>query len=392
MKVALVIEWLDAWRGGAETSTEQFVRHLLNHNVDLTVFTQSRLSPTPDLRVHTIRVRTPARSRQSALFARRAAAAIRSERFDIVHAISPCLAADVYQPRGGTVAETVLRNLAIRPPGLRRVVKRAANSLNLKQRVILKFERELLGGQRRPIVLALSDYVVSQLREHYAYPEDRIRKVFNGVDPDRSDPATRRADRADIRKLYRIRDDDLLVLMVAHNFKLKGLRRWLDALGRLVRDTDLPIRALVVGKDDSPVWERMVAREGLSERVQFTGSTRRIGAFFHAADVLVHPTYYDPCSRVVLEALTSGLPVITTRYDGAAEVIEDGVNGLVAADSADGGSLAECVLRLANPRERARMGAEALKVTDRVTMDRHVNGVYRVYQELIEEGTCRQTS
>jgi len=384
MKVALVIEWMDAWRGGAETSTEQFMRHLLRRGVDLTVFTRSRPSPTPDLKVRTLSFTAPARSQRARLFARRAAAAVREGRFDVVHAVSPCAAADLYQPRGGTVAETLLRNLAVRPPGLWREFKRATNRLNLKQRVMLKLERDLLGRESKPMVIALSDYVVRQLREHYDYPTGRIRKIFNGVDPDPSDSATRRADRADIRELYRIRQSDYLAIMVAHNFKLKGLRRWLEALKRLIEGTDLPLCSLIIGKDASSLWERMVAHEGLSDRVQFTGPTRRIGAFFHAADVLVHPTYYDPCSRVVLEAMGAALPVVTTRYDGACERIEDGVNGFVLDEADCVRALADCVVRLADPQLRAKIGAAALKVADGVSMERHTEEVCKVYRELIE--------
>ncbi|MFH0983008.1 MAG: glycosyltransferase family 4 protein [Planctomycetota bacterium] len=383
MKVALVIEWLDEWRGGAETSTAQFVRHLLRRGVDLTVFTRSRLSPTPDLQVRTLSVTTPTRSRRSKRFAHRAAAAVRRERFDVVHAISPCLAADVYEPRGGTVAETVVRNLAIRPPGVWREFKRAAIRLNLKQRALLKLEQKLLGGSHQPLVIALSDYVMRQLREHYAYPPTRIRKVFNGVDPQPIDAATRQKDRADVRQLYHIGETDLLAIMVAHNFKLKGLGRWIEALKLLTAGTDLPVRSLVIGKDSSILWERLVARAGLSGRLQFTGPTRRVGAFFHAADLLVHPTYYDPCSRVVLEAMTAGLPVVTTRYDGASEVIENGVNGFVVEEIDAARALADCVLRLADGDLRAKMGAEALKVTERVSMERHAQGVFDVYLEII---------
>ena len=386
MKVALVSEWIDAWRGGAETSTDQFMRHLLRHGVDVTVFTRSHPSPTPDVRVRTILVTTPARSRRTRQFARRAAAAVRQERFDVVHAVSPCLAADVYEPRGGTVAETVLRNLAIRPPGVWRELKRAANRLNLKQRLMLKLEQELLGGPRQPMLIALSDYVVRQLRTHYDYPVGRIRKVFNGVDPDRTDADTRRRDRADIRGLYGIREDDYLVIVVAHNFRLKGLGRWLEALERLAEDTKLPLRSLVIGKDASMVWKHTVVRKGLSGRVRFTGPTRRVGTFLHAADVLVHPTHYDPCSRVVLEALAAGLPVITTEHDGASEVIENGINGFVVNEMGCVGALSDCVVRLADPRLRAKVGAEALDTADRVSMARHTEGVVQVYREMIGGG------
>ena len=72
MRVALVTEWLDAWRGGAETSTRQFMHHLMDAGVDLHVFTRSRPSPAPGLSVHTLNGAAMSRTRRSVTFAVRA--------------------------------------------------------------------------------------------------------------------------------------------------------------------------------------------------------------------------------------------------------------------------------------------------------------------------------
>lgn len=385
MKVALVIEWIDPWRGGAETSTSQFVRHLLEHDVELTIVTRSRLSPTPGMKVHTLTAKTPLRARQTLVFGRKAAALVHREQFDLVHAITACTAADLYEPRGGTVAESIQRNLALRRPGMARQIKQAANRLNHKQRLMLQLERRWLTGKQPPPVIAISDYVARQLREHYDYPPRLIHKVFNGVDPDLATADTRERNRAEVRRLYRVRDDELLVIMVAHNFKLKGLSRWLEAAERLAAGHRPVFRSLVIGKDSSMRWERVVKRQGLDHRVQFIGSTRRIASFYHAADILVHPTYYDPCSRVVLEAMAAGLPVMTTQHDGAAEIIRHGVTGLILEDANCVQGLIDGVLRLTDLRERQRMGAEAQKTAESFTMQRHAEGVFRVYQAVLAE-------
>ena len=382
MKVALVIEWIDPWRGGAETSTSQFVRHLLDRGVELTIVTRSRLSPAPGMAVHTVAVKSPFRSHQAAIFSRRATEYLRRGCFDVVHAISPCAGATIYEPRGGTIAETIQRNLAIRPMGLARRLKGAANRFNLKQQRMLRFERRWLGGRHRPHVIAISDYVTRQLRGHYDYPPALIHKVFNGVDPDLADARTRASHRQEIRRLYHIREEDLLAIMVAHNFRLKGLGRWIDALRQLSEAGRLPIRSLVIGKDNSVRWERRVLREGLGDRLQFTGPTRRVASFFHAADVLVHPTFYDPCSRVVLEALASGIPAVTTRYDGAAEVIQHRVNGWVLEDADCVSRLVESVTELADPAVRAHFCAAARASSQGLSMRQHAEGVYQIYQAL----------
>ena len=70
MKVALVMERLEPWRGGAETSTGQFMRHLVELGVRLEVVTRSQLSSSPGMTVHTVGVSGVTRSGRSAAFAR----------------------------------------------------------------------------------------------------------------------------------------------------------------------------------------------------------------------------------------------------------------------------------------------------------------------------------
>lgn len=383
MKVALVAEWLDPWRGGAETSTQQFMHHLTDRGVDLHVFTRSRPSPTPHMQVHTISGASMSRTRRSATFARRVESLLRADSFDVIHAISACRGADIYQPRGGTVAETVERNLALRRAGPVRSLRRYANHFNLKQRYMLTLERHILGNRTGPVVVAISEYVARQLRNHYQLAPERIRKIYNGVNPETVTETERARNRTAIRREFGIAEDDLLVLLVAHNFRLKGVARWMEALARLIRRGVTDVRSLVIGKGESRRWHYMAARLGIASHLTLTGPSDRVQAFYHAGDALVHPTYYDPCSRVVLEAMVSGLPCITTRWDGAAEMIEDGANGFVVADPGDVDGIADCVERLRDPALRLQMGEAARAVTQQVRMDRHVSAMVTLYEEMI---------
>lgn len=385
MRIALVSEWLDTWRGGAETSTHEFVRHLLDLGVELEVFTRSRLASAPGMKVHTV-TSSPSRLRNSTLFPRRADAALQSCPCDLIHALVPCMTADIYQPRGGTVAETLERNVALRRSEAARRVKRLVNRLNAKQRWRLRAERRLLNRTPLPVVVAISDYVGHQLARHYGFPESHVRKIYNGVDPDTAGDARRQADRADVRRLHGIGPEELVTLLVAHNFKLKGVRSWIEAMIRLQERTDPPIRSLVVGKDSSIRWQKIVAHAGLTNRIIFAGPTRRIQAYYHAADFLVHPTHYDPCSRVVLESLASRLPCITTRFDGASEVIENGVNGFVIDSPDDLDSLMDRVMQLTDPDLRRRFRERASDVFDRIGMRRHAEEMVRLYESICANG------
>jgi UDP-glucose:(heptosyl)LPS alpha-1,3-glucosyltransferase len=383
VKVALIAEWLDPWRGGAETSTQQFIHQLADSGVELHVFTRSRPSPTPGMHVHTVRGASMSRTRTSVTFTHRVERLLESGSFDVVHAVSPCLSADIYQPRGGTVAETIERNIALRRNGAAQSVKRCANQFNFKQRYMLSLERKLLGRSDGPIVVAISDYVIAQLKKHYQLPDKRICKIFNAVDPDETTPAQWASERAAIRAEFSIREEDCLVLLIAHNFRLKGVQRWMEALSALCANGVDDVRSLVVGKGESERWHRLAARLGIADRLAFTGPTDRVRAFRHAADLLVHPTYYDPCSRVVLESMIAGLPCITTRFDGASEMIEEGRNGYVLGDPWDTEALADRVDRLRDRDRRRQFGEAAKAVTERVSMAGHARQMISLYQELV---------
>ena len=322
------------------------------------------------------------RTRRSMTFAHRVERLLRLNSFDVVHAISPFRCADIYQPRGGTVAESIERNLALVGSRAGRRLKRCANRFNLKQRYMLSLEQELLGRPNGPLIVAISDYVVRQLRRHYALPDRRIRKVYNGVDTSVPRGLERSEQRAAIRREFGISDGDCLVLLVAHNFRLKGVHHWMEALSLLVNRGVNDVRSLVIGKGESQRWHRLAARLGITSHLRFTGPSDRVPDLYRAADVLVHPTYYDPCSRVVLEAMVAGLPCVTTRWDGASEVIQDGVNGYVLDEPRNAAALADRVERLRDLDSRRAVGAAASVIADTVSMSRHACEMLEVYQEL----------
>ena len=390
MKIAIITEWLDPWRGGAETSTQQFMHHLMDRGVELHVFTRSRPSPTPGLSVHSLNGAAMSRMRRSVTFAHRVERRLREGSFDLVHAISPCQAADVYQPRGGTIAESIERNIALRQPGVARRFKRYANRFNFKQRYMLGVERKLLGQRDGPTVVAISDYVVRQLKEHYDLCDDRICKIYNGVDADPTPPSQRQADRKSIRNEFGIGGDDLLVLVVAHNFRLKGVHRWMEAVALLQQRGISNVRTLVVGRGDSHRWRRLADRLGVSNVLTFVGPSERVRAFYQASDVLVHATYYDPCSRVVLEAMVAGIPCVTTRWDGASEMIVDGKSGFILNDPDDVDVLAQRVTFLRDERKRREMGIAAAKIAEQVSMARHADQMIKLYERILPTAGSRR--
>ncbi len=383
MKVALISEWLDAWRGGAETSTLQFLHHLMDAGLEMHVFTRSRPSPTPGLHVHSINGAAMSRTRRSITFAHRIEKRLKENSFDVVHAITPCRYVDIYQPRGGTVAESIERNIALRHSGISQSFKRATNRFNLKQRYSLTLEKTLFNHPDGPTIVAISDYVVRQLKNHYNMPDQRIRKIYNGTNRDTANEQQRKTQRKSLRQQFNIQENQLLVLMVAHNFKLKGVHRWMEAQAALMKSGVKNIHSLIIGKGDTSSWHRLAHQLGIHENLTFTGPSDRVWELYHAGDILVHPTYYDPCSRVVLEAMTAGLPCIASPWDGASEMIEHGKNGFILSDPGDVVMLANLIEQLQDGALREKIGDSARKIHDQISMSRHAKEIIALYEEIV---------
>jgi UDP-glucose:(heptosyl)LPS alpha-1,3-glucosyltransferase len=98
---------------------------------------------------------------------------------------------------------------------------------------------------------------------------------------------------------------------------------------------------------------------------------------------LLHPTFYDPCSLVVLEAIGSGIPVLTTGYNGAAELIKKGSAGWVVEDPRDKQALAMALGDILHEDHYPVFRENAAKLGCLNSFSRHVD---RMEQWILEDG------
>lgn len=380
MNVAIVHEHVDTRRGGAETSVLELAAALAALDCRVTVIAAGDRNPAAaplGFAIQRVAVSGGrlARARQ---FVAGAEARLRAGAFDVVHAVTPCRGADVYQPRGGLYPETIARSIARARSPLHRWLKRQGRRLNRRQQYLLAVEREMLAGPRRPVIAAVSRYVADQVARHYpAFPRDRVELVFNGVTIEPLDAQSYRALRDQTRRRLGLPPGQRVILFVAHNFPLKGLPELLDACGRLPSEPAWTL--LVAGRS-----RRRPQARGLSGDVRFLGAGEPVRALYAAADALAHPTWYDPCSRVVLEALSFGLPVVTTRYNGAADAIERGACGEVIDEPDHAAALAGALTRCLDPGLHARCRDTADRRRDALSMARHARELHALYRRLLE--------
>ncbi|MDP2689483.1 MAG: glycosyltransferase family 4 protein [Deltaproteobacteria bacterium] len=263
---------------------------------------------------------------------------------------------DIYRAGEGCHAEWLEIRSKVEP-----FYKRASFRINPLHMTLLSLERKLFSKTKS--IVANSEMVKGQIIRHYAVPEERITVIRNGVDLERFTPANRDRWRSGVRTSLGVTDNTRLILLVGSGFERKGLKTLLEAASFLKKED---INVLVIGKGDARRYSALAESLGLSGRVVFTGPTGDIERYYAAADLFVLPTLYDPFSNATLEALSSGLPVITTRNNGAAELITNGAEGFVVEDMLDArelaGRIGESLDRLAPMGQRARSKAEAFSI------------------------------
>ena len=348
MRLALICRpW--SFHGGVETATAGLLGELVRRGLDVEALTPGTPPPVPGLRVRRLRVLgAPSLLRlvSLALAGRRVVA---SGRYDVVQSHERVWSQDVYRAGEGTHRGY----LAAMGRGVGR---------GPYHRAVLALERRIfsLAGARE--VVAISRLGKREIERLYGTPPERVTVIYNGVDLARfRPPGGSEGDRGRgaARATLGVPPDAWTVGFVGSGFERKGLGPLLDALGRL---GDARAWLVVAGKGAVGPYQAQAARLGLEGRVVWAGPRPDVERLYAAFDLLALPARYEPFGNVHLEALASGVPVLTTAAAGGAEVIRARENGWVAP-APEAAALAEGLgwLREADPwrlSAAARVSAE----------------------------------
>jgi glycosyltransferase involved in cell wall biosynthesis len=121
----------------------------------------------------------------------------------------------------------------------------------------------------------------------------------------------------------------------------------------------------IAGRHENTAWPGMAKALGVADRVHFLGFCTDMPALMRAADFFVFPSRYEACSLVLLEALASGLPVITAASAGGAEIVAEGC-GFVLPECEDVDLLSRLMAMLADDaplRQSMRQAARKIALT-----------------------------
>jgi UDP-glucose:(heptosyl)LPS alpha-1,3-glucosyltransferase len=142
---------------------------------------------------------------------------------------------------------------------------------------------------------------------------------------------------------------------------------------------------VVAGNGKIAKYKKIAESLGVGDNVFFAGAVSNMPDAFAASDVVVLPSFYDPCSRFILEGIVAKKPVITTRFNGASEAFENNRHGKIIADGSDAESLAEAMKYFAVKEniEAASSAIESDGLRENVSIERHSREMIELYKDII---------
>jgi UDP-glucose:(heptosyl)LPS alpha-1,3-glucosyltransferase len=291
--------------GGAERYLQGVIEELIARGHHIHLFANA-WTETPGVQFHRVPIVRGTSFLKVLTFALSARKALRRANCDLVFSLERTLEQDVYRAGDGCHREWLLQ----RAQGIPKF-----NPLHL---TILGLEKRVFSPSRTGWIIANSKRGRDEIVKHYQFPAERIEVIYSGVDLNRFQARRSLAP-------PRSKDEGVRLLFVGTGFERKGLRFCIQALAKLPPTYKLT----VIGRGDVRGYARYAADLGLGDRVRFAGHDLDMPAEYARADLLVHPAIYEPFANVCLEALASGVPVITSRINGASEIIRHGESGAI---------------------------------------------------------------
>lgn len=358
MRVALV-HMRHARSGGTERYLNQLATFLASRGDEVGIVCRSHVeAPHAGVRFHELRPMSIGGAWRMWAFARAVERWVEAKRaeFDLVVGLGKTWSHDVMR-LGGGVQRTYLELAHDATLG---GWQRRLGGGRLKQRLACAIEdRALAPGAARKWICN-SGMVRDDVLARFGLPPEDVVVVHNGVELARFDPALRETEGEALRRELAIASGELVVLFLGTGYGRKGLDDLLRAFALVARER--PAARLVVAGFDSAQgrYERRAEALGIAEKCRFLGGRADVARCYAAADLYALPTRYDPFANTTLEALASGLPVVTTQTNGASELLEEGRHGSVLPRGSSEAALARSLVswldrnRLRAAREPAR--------------------------------------
>jgi UDP-glucose:(heptosyl)LPS alpha-1,3-glucosyltransferase len=362
MRIAVLVKRFIT-TGGAEKYAVEITRRLLQRGHEIHLYARE---VDPLLMEGIYLHQVPNRLKFSSVlnsysFAKDVAAMLRCETYDIIHSHEKAFLQDVATLH----TFPYLQGMA----HMSRLKK--FDRLYLSPRAWLHLYLEKNQYQTQQLV-AGSHSLQADIALYSGYRPQQV--ITPGVDTTEFSASWSQDQRQSIRRDHGIGDDQLLVLFAGSDFMRKGLDDLIPAIGE-------HMHLWVVGRGERHVhYQRLVALQGLTERVHFKGLCDQMPELYAAADIVVLPARVEAFGMVILEAMASGCAVIVSKGAGVAALINTGENGLTMDCHKELPGLLES---LRDRSVRQKLGANACKTAAEHTWEKAAEAYELLFERVL---------
>ncbi|MES2459922.1 MAG: glycosyltransferase family 4 protein [Armatimonadota bacterium] len=290
------------------------------------------------------------------------------EKADIIHAYGHTLTV----PHHINTAQFV-HDAWLRSPVHSSKTHRNINSLYQWLFSTINARLEKISYKRARHVVAASNTVYAEL-QHIGVEKYRLNIILNGVDTSEFHPATTRD-----RDAFGLPPDPTPLALFAGDIR-SGRKNLESVLKAMVSVPSLHLG--VIGSLRGSPYPVLAQSLGLTDRVHFLGYRNDIAAIMRLGDLFVFPSRYEPFGNVILEAMASGVPVITSANVGASCVVTPSC-GIVIDNSDDVSGLAQAMSELVSDRSRREAMSRAARTeSQNYTWDKIADQYLALYHEV----------
>jgi glycosyltransferase involved in cell wall biosynthesis len=214
-------------------------------------------------------------------------------------------------------------------------------------------------------------------------PTDRVSVVYNAIDLKRFAPAPHKREAA--RKRWELPAEGRIIAGIGRLTYQKNFELFLDAAADVLRDRPDAFFVIAGTGPDEAALKQKAATLHIGERVRFLGYVSATEELYPAIDFLMMPSRYEGLPMALLEAMSMRVPVIASRVDGIAEIIEDGVHGALATPGSRSDFVEKTLDLLAHPDKAAQFAdAARAKVVANFSAEKMTREVEALYLRYLE--------
>lgn len=194
------------------------------------------------------------------------------------------------------------------------------------------YERAVFSRGQKTKLLMISEKEIQNYKKHYDTEPERFVLLPPGISKDRMRGDITEAKVRELRSQLGVSEEQIVLLQVGSNYKLKGVDRSLKAIASLPEALKDKVLLLVVGQDKADIVHSEAASLNLSDKVRVLGARDDVSNIMVASDIFLHPAYRENTGTVILEAIIAGLPAIVSGTCGYAHYVKEANCGEVVEE------------------------------------------------------------